>query len=112
MLKEYTEEEITEGFEKALEEGKLTDVMGNPMTEEDLCSVDPQEEKDLTLSSVLDLLRSLQGGVLTVIDATFTDEKRLKFVKDLLKREFISAGDKAIDVAAISSNKSQSNPLK
>lgn len=89
MAKEYTEEQVVEGFEKALEEGTLTDQMGNAMTEDDLFSVNP-EEVNLNLSFTLNVLKSMQGEVLTIIDATFTDEKRLKFVKDLIKRSFNS----------------------
>jgi hypothetical protein len=43
-------------------------------------------EKALTHSFVMDTLRKVMGGVLTVIDASIHEEKQNKALKDLIRR--------------------------
>jgi hypothetical protein len=74
--------------EEAYENGELLgmDVLGNTETIEPI--VDEMftgEEKPLDAYRVISVLKHLQGKVLTVVDATFSDEKRIKYVKDLMK---------------------------
>jgi len=84
----WTEEEINASMQEAYESGELqaVDVLGNSeVVEPILDELFTGDEKPLDAHRVLSVVRHLQGKVLTVVDATFTDEKRIKFVKDLVK---------------------------
>jgi len=88
--------EIDRMAEEAYEKGELLgmDVLGNTETIEPI--VDEMftgEEKPLDAYRVISILKHLQGKVLTVVDATFSDEKRIKYVKDLMKDCFSQSGD-------------------
>lgn len=48
----------------------------------------PPEEKQLGLGAIQAQVSFLEGKVLTVIDASFTEDRQLKAVKDLIKRAF------------------------
>ncbi len=90
----WTEEEINESANEAFEKGEMTavDILGNeePFTKKDTIVYEmlTGEEKPVEIQRVLDVIKHLQGKVLTVLDATFTDEKRIKYVKDLVKEAF------------------------
>ncbi len=80
--------EIDRMADEAYEKGELeaVDVLGNTGTIEPIMDeMFTGEEKPLDAYRVLSILKHLQGKVLTVVDATFNDEKRIKYVKDLVK---------------------------
>ena len=104
----YTDQEITEGFEQSLKDGTVTDVMGNPLTEEDFIAV----SKETSPWDTLEIIKTFQGKILTILDATFEDKERVKYVKDIVKGEFARLGDRIIDINQDLTNCSQSNPLK
>lgn len=88
--------EIDRSAEEAYKKGELqaVDVLGNSETIEPL--VDEMftgHEMPLEAYRVLSVVKHLQGKVLTVLDATFTDEKRIKYVKDLVKECFSSSSN-------------------
>lgn len=81
-------DEIDRMAEEAYQKGELQgmDILGNTETIEPI--VDEMftgNEKPLNAYRVLSIIKHLQGKVLTVVDATFSDEKRIKYVKDLIK---------------------------
>lgn len=87
----YTEEEINEMAEEAYKNGELeaVDLLGNSQVIEPIMDeMFSGKERPIDLYNVISVTKHLQGDVLTVIDATFTDEKRIKYVKDLIKRCF------------------------
>ena len=94
LPKGYTEKSINEASDEAYRKGvmEVVDVIGNttPFTEKEdiLYEMFTGEEKPLAVKRVLGVIKHLQGKVLTVIDATFLDEARAKFVKDLVKDQF------------------------
>lgn len=82
--------------EEAYQNGELqaVDMLGNTETIEPLMDeMFTGHEKPLAAYDVLGVVKHLQGRVLTVVDATFTDEKRLKFVKDLVKECFSASSN-------------------
>lgn len=95
----YTEEEINESANEAYENGTMTavDILGNeePMSrkEDIIYEMLTGNEKPVEIQRVLSVVKHLQGKVLTVLDATFTDEKRIKYVKDLVKEAFSSSSN-------------------
>jgi hypothetical protein len=107
-------EEETRAFEEAIQKKELVDVLGNPLQEEMMDQIHKDfnrsewvetsdgsepEFNDLKFEQVRNILRSTQGKVLTIIDATFTDEKRLKYVKDLVKDAFSSQANWLFELA-------------
>ena len=46
------------------------------------------EEKQLHYSAIESQISFLQGKVLTIVDASYSDERQLKAVKDLIKSAF------------------------
>lgn len=104
----YTDQEIEVSFEEALKNGEVTDVMGNQLLEEDLIAV----SKETSPWDTLEVIKTFQGKILTIIDATYDDKERVKYVKDLIKGEFVRLGDKIIDINQDLTNCSQTNPLK
>lgn len=90
---EFTEEEITESFELARAKGEVTDLMGNPMGAGETVAWEIGEEKDLSFTQIMGVMNGLQGKVLTIIDATFIDKERSKYVKDLIKDSFVHQAD-------------------
>ena len=97
--------EIEEAFEESLKKGEVTDVMGNKLGEKDfICGGGT--------TSILEILKTFQGKILTILDATFEDKERVKYVKDMVRGEFVILGDKIIDVNEKITGDSQSNPLK
>ena len=93
----YTEEEIAESFEQAMKDGTVTDILGNPVTEFDSFAVD-EDPQLVPFSIVANCIRVLQGKVLTIIDASFTDEQRIKYVKDLVKDAFCQQTERIFDL--------------
>lgn len=91
--------EIDRQAEEAFENGELEmiDIIGNsePFLKENdiLREMFTGEEKPVDVERVLSIVKHLQGKVLTVLDATFTDEKRIKYVKDLVKEAFSSSSN-------------------
>jgi hypothetical protein len=90
----WTEGEINKSADEAFEKGelKIVDILGNeePFTKEQdiMHEMITGDEKPLSVQRVLGVVKHLQGKVLTVIDATFTDQSRLKYVKDIVKDQF------------------------
>lgn len=85
---EHGMNEIDRMAEEAYENGELeaVDILGNTgIIEPIMDEMFTGEEKPLNAYRVLSILKHLQGKVLTVVDATFNDEKRIKYVKDLVK---------------------------
>lgn len=97
----YDQDQINDAFDKAVKEGTLTDVLGNPITElEEIVYEDfASPGRPLEINKVLPVVQHLQGMVLTIIDATFTDEKRIKYVKDLIKDAFSKQGNWLFDLS-------------
>lgn len=63
---------------------KLSQVMNTrPPSIEDL-----GEQKPLNYSAIVSQLNFLEGKILTVIDASYTNERQTKAVKDLVKSQF------------------------
>ena len=95
MKKETSEELISKSFERALEDGTVTDLMENKMDSDELIqeSLSVEGQKELSFDKALKVLKGTQGKVLTIVDATYTDDKRLKYVKDLIKDAFSSQAD-------------------
>jgi len=99
-----TSDEITESFEAALEEGTVTDILGNPMGKDDFVEVDPSWGlSEFIIGTVLPQIKHLQGRVLTIIDASFVsldeaEAERKKYVKDLVKDVFNSQADNIFQV--------------
>lgn len=87
---EFTQEEIDESFEKARREGAITDIMGNPMGEDEIVeeAVETDEKLQLPFQRALDIIKGLQGKILTIVDATYDDKERGKYVKDLMRDAF------------------------
>lgn len=86
-----------------------TDVLGNPIpefaelpdTEEFLISEQEVGEplNDLTFEQARQVLSGAQGKVLTIIDATFIDGTRLKYVKDLIRDAFSAQANWLFELA-------------
>lgn len=86
--------------EEGIKLNTVTDVIGNPVpefaelpdTEEFLLSEQDEageiELNKLSFDQVRKVMSGAQGKVLTIIDATFTDENRIKYVKDLIRDAF------------------------
>lgn len=95
----YTKEELEEidrVAAEAYENGELqaSDVLGNTeVIQPILDELFTGDEKPLDAYRVLGVVKHLQGRVLTVVDATFTDEKRIKYVKDLVKECFSASSN-------------------
>ena len=110
-MSKISQDELSKSFENALEKDEVTDIMGNPMREEletpvfeakDWIKTDDGSEPELnklTFQQSLFVLKGTQGKVLTIIDATFIDEKRLKYVKDLVKDAFSKQADWLFELA-------------
>ncbi len=94
MSKEIPQELIEESFQEALEKGEVTDQMGNPVEIEEhevlFQGFETTDEREKIATRMMSHYSHLQGDVLTIIDATFTDENRIKYVKDLIKNAFSS----------------------
>lgn len=99
LSKPLTKEEMEEANELAeiaYKKGELQeiDMLGNTETVEPIMDeLFTGEEKPLDAYRVLSVVKHLQGRVLTVVDATFTDEKRIKYVKDLVKECFSASSN-------------------
>lgn len=61
--------------------------------------VDEDKLNRLEFEQVRHVLMGAQGKVLTIIDAVFTDEKRLKYVKDLVREAFSNQCDWAFELS-------------
>lgn len=97
--------------EQGIKVSSLTDLMGNPI--EGISNLPDTEEffeseqddsgeivvKPVTFEQARNVLFGAQGKILTIIDATFTDEKRLKYVKDLVRNAFSQQGDWLFELA-------------
>lgn len=93
---EWKEKQINDELASKYEEGELkgVDILLNegpmsPILEEMFTG----DENPLEVRRVIGMVKHLQGKVLTVLDATFTDEKRIKYVKDLIKECFSSSSN-------------------
>jgi hypothetical protein len=101
------EEKITEAFEEALAKDAITDVIGNKIKKEeieitqDYLKAYGLPKDKLSVGRILPIIRNLQGKVLTIIDATYDDKERGKYVKDLVKDAFSSTGDWVYELATI-----------
>jgi len=95
----WTEEEIDELANEAYENGTMTavDILGNEepfsKNEDIIHGMFTGKEKPVEINRILSVIKHLQGKVLTVIDATFIDEKRSKYVKDLIKDAFSNSSN-------------------
>lgn len=89
-------EHVDEMAEEAYQDGELeaVDILGNTGKIEPIMDgMFTGDEKPLDAYRVLSILKHLQGKVLTVLDATFIDEKRIKYVKDLVKECFSASSN-------------------
>jgi hypothetical protein len=89
-------DEIDRLAEEAYQNGELkgVDMLGNEEVVEPIMDeLFTGHEKPLEAYNVLSVVKHLQGRVLTVLDATFTDEKRIKYVKDLVKECFSASSN-------------------
>lgn len=91
----WTQEEINASAEEAIENGTMEaiDILGNTepfdVNEHDVIyGMLNGDEKDLPIGLVLSMIKHLQGKVLTIVDASYDDKERVKFVKDLMKDAF------------------------
>jgi len=96
--------------ETPIKVNSITDIMGNPIkefhelpdteeffeSEQDAPNIIPNK---LTFEQARNVLSGAQGKVLTIIDATFTDENRIKYVKDLVRNAFSQQGDWLFELA-------------
>jgi len=92
--------EIDRSAEEAYEDGSLEmiDILGNkePFSKKQdiIHEMLTGAEKPVEIHRVLSIVKHLQGKVLTVVDATYLgEEKRLKFIKDLVKDAFSSSSN-------------------
>ena len=91
--------EIDRSAEEAFENGTLeaVDILGNKEVvskENDiLYEMFTGTEKDLPPERVLSIVKHLQGKILTIVDASYDDKERAKFVKDLVKDAFSSSSN-------------------
>ena len=100
---------------------EITDSLGNPIDWKEE-GIDPEEElevptdEDISCESELDFdirtLKQLQGKILTIIDASFGEMPKVKFVKDLIKSDFVDFADQYIEREYKKTGGSESNPLK
>ena len=96
----WTEDKVKESFEEAYDNDELTmiDMLGNEIpfdsksdrTIKEMCT---GEERDLPVDRILPVVKHLQGRILTIVDATYDDKERAKFVKDLVKEAFFSSSN-------------------
>lgn len=91
--------EIDRSAEEAYNNGDLemVDILGNrtPASKKDdiMHEMFTGTEKPLDVDKVLGVVKHLQGKILTIIDASFTDLNRVKFVKDLIKDSFSTSSN-------------------
>ena len=111
-------DELDRAGEEAYENGTLTaiDILGNeePMSKKDDIIIEmlTGEEKPLSVDRVLSVVKYLQGKILTIIDATFTDEQRIKYVKDIIKDAFSSSSQWILEMAIREFEEDVSKPKK
>lgn len=93
-----TEEEINEAAEEAIKNGTMVevDLLGNEepydaFDDELLDEMTKGAVRDLPVNRVIPVLKHLQGRILTIVDASYDDKERAKFVKDLVKDAFSSS---------------------
>lgn len=89
----FTQDEIAESFDEAIDKGEVTDLMGNKLIEADLQNWETTENGQVDFEQALEILKGAQGKVLTIIDATIDDDRKRKYVKDLIKEAFNSQAD-------------------
>lgn len=98
-IDENGQTEIDRMAEEAYENGELqaVDILGNT---ENISKADDifyemftGEEKDLPVDRVLSVVKHLQGKILTIVDASYDDKERAKFVKDLVKEAFSNSSN-------------------
>jgi len=91
--------EIDRQAEEAFENGELqaVDILGNTGTiskEDDIMyEMFTGKEKDVPVHRILTVVKHLQGKVLTIVDASYDDKERAKFVKDLVKEAFSTSSN-------------------
>lgn len=91
--------EIDRSAEEAFENGTLeaVDILGNTerisKADDIFYEMFTGEEKDLPPERVLSVVKHLQGKILTIVDASYDDKDRAKFVKDLVKDAFSSSSN-------------------
>ena len=73
--------EISKGKKNPFPNGAVIESNGD-------LKVNSLEEEKYTYQTVETQVKYLQGKVLTVIDASFSDERQLKAVKDLINKSF------------------------
>ena len=87
---------------KAMEDGECTDLMGNPMGEDELVAIPTEKEGFKFFTDVvLPMMKTLEGKILTITDASFEDKQRVKFVKDLMKDAFSLSASNMMNFASM-----------
>lgn len=89
--RKLTDEQINESFEEALKNGEVTDLMGEKLERKDFIysdEFDTTEERQFLAALVVEQIKNLQGKILTIVDATYDDKERAKYVKDVMKDAF------------------------
>lgn len=100
------EELIEESFNEAVRNGTLTDILGNPVDPKEMQVVDPEWGKaDFVTGTVFPQMKYLQGRVLTIVDATYEDKERAKYIKDIIKDAFVSQADSIMQMLINSETK-------
>jgi len=97
--------------EKGVKLNEVTDLMGNPVEEfKDLPDTEEfyvSEQEDcidiewngLSFEKARGVLSGAQGKILTIIDATYPEDSRKKYVKDLVRNAFSQQGDWLFELA-------------
>jgi hypothetical protein len=67
------------------------------------------EKKQITTTNTAGIFTSLEGRILTIIDACMVESEQKKAIKDLIKREIWSTQDKIVNWAASQNEESQSS---
>jgi len=83
--------EIDRAAEEAYQNGtlKAVDILGNEETIEPIMDMMfTGKEYPVSIYNIMSIIKHFQGEILTIVDATFVDERRLKYVKDIVKRSF------------------------
>ena len=88
-MSKLSNEEVSDSFEEALENGEVTDAVGEKMSKDDFMTLDPKKVTETIFQVLSNSRKRLEGRLLTIIDAT-SDKERAKYIKDLIKSEIRS----------------------
>jgi len=109
----FTSKEINDMANEAMENGECTDLMGNPMGEDELVAIPTEKEGFKFFTDVvLPMVKTLEGKILTITDASFEDKHRVKFVKDLMKDAFSLSASNMMDFACMMKDANEANLCK